>query len=119
MRKKKDHVVVCLVLHYKNPFSNLILLEWSYCHRNIGIVIAIKPKKPKKIIIEKSSELCLLCLLRGKKAKKGNWLSRASGTQEGSIDMKLAVVLLTPRTHAVGIMLFGNNTGAFSENASF
>lgn len=68
MRKKEDHVVVCLVLHYKNPFFNLSLLEWSYCHRNIGIVIAIKPKKPKKI--EKSSELYLLCLLRGKKPKK-------------------------------------------------
>lgn len=56
---------------------------------------------------------------KGKKAKEVNWLSRASGTKEESIDIKLAVVLLTPRTHAVGIMLFGNNTGAFSESTSF
>lgn len=63
----------------------------------------------KSLRIEKPLELYVVYLLRGKEAKKANWLFRASGTQKELINIKLAVVLLTPKSCVVGIMLFGDN----------
>ena len=63
----------------------------------------------KSLRTEKPLELYLVYLLRGKGAKKASWLFKASGTQKGLIDMKLAVVLSTPKSCVVGIMLFGDN----------